>query len=712
MSRTLRGVWTRRRQLAPVAALATALVASNTLVLSHARSAGDPALVAPLVLLGGVALVAPARAEAHDRRDETALARLRGVGGGRLVAGLLAAPFLVLLVGGVVGLAVAAAFVPLTGSGLLVLVGTVGYATAVTAVALAAGLREPLSEQVSRVARPRAAATTATFAGILALVAAGYAVFAAAQTPAGPRWLVDASPALVGLAVGQLLVWLLQGTARLVVARTASAPAAPFLAVRRLARRAGALAPLRLLVAAAVTATVAATAAGSAHAWVDQAAGLRTAAPVQVRLPGASAAQALLLSHRLDPRGRWLEAAVVLPRGEDNGRTVLVDTARYDRVSAPLLRGTGAAPVAAGVAGLAWGTRAVARGDTAALDGRVTGRAPRRVLVHVDYVTDQNYVATRTLAATPAADGTITATVRVPGCAHGCVPTAVTFDGAGSLALHRLDFAGRDLRLACGLTSAIALPGPGTTGSTPVRPTEATAPVPVLATSAARLVQGPDGNERPASTRSTVAALPLVGTRGTLADLGRALAGALPTSPSATVLVLARADTPGAVLAGLPGKRITLQQMHAQVSATSHAGRAGAALLAGLCCLLVASLALLSGVARRRRELAHEVAALRVVGVSLGGTRRSTRVELGLCGLATTAAVLAGSWLGIALLLGRLPLLAVPADAPVPDTGLRPLLLVAGALVGLVLVVVVVGLGRTVPEVSTRPGLLREGEVR
>jgi hypothetical protein len=558
----------------------------------------------------------------------------------------------------------------------------------------------------------------ATFAGVLALAAGGYAVFAAAQHPPGPRWLVDAAPALVGLAVGQLLVWGLGAAGRIAVARSSTAPAAAFLAVRRLARRAGAVAPLGLLTAAAVTATGAGTAEAAARAWVDPAARLRAAAPVQVRLDGTAAAQAVALTHRLDPRGRWLEAAVVLPRDDEGQRTVLLDTSRYARVSAPVLAPTAAGDVAGRATALAGGGRAVASSGTAVLTGRVVGAVPAAVRVRFEYVTDQNYVATRTLTAAPGPHGDLSARTVLPGCAHGCVPTGLAFDGVrgsgdrprATVELHSLELAGVDLRAAFGLPAELPLPARPTSGDTSLRrPPGASAPVPVLtAGGPARQVRGPDGTGRSVRPLGTVGALPLVGRHGVLGDLDRVLTGSLPTSPSARVLVLARADTPPAVLAGLPGHRVDLSGLRTRVDDASHAARARTALLAGLGSVLVAVIALLAGFGRQRRELALELAALRVVGMPLARLRGSVRGEVLACGLATGVASALGAWLAGELLLSRLALLVVPDDAVPPDSGTRPALLVAAGLVTLLLVLVVAGRARAVREPASRPMVLRE----
>lgn len=713
MSRTLRGAWSRRRALAPMAALAAALVGALATCLTRARAAGDTSLAGPLVLLGAVALVGPARALAAARADEIALARLRGRGAGRLVAHLLAEPSLALAAGGVAGLAVAAAVTGWAPVGVLVLVGVVVAGAAAVAAAAAAHLRDPLADQiaarVSGQARPRAASGAATFAGLVALAAAGYAVFAARQHPAGPRWLVDLAPLLVGLAVGQVLVWVLGGAARAAVTRTESARPGAWLAVRRLARRKGTLAPLGVLVAATVTATVGVTASAAAHAWVDQAARLRAGAPVQVRLAGVGAAGALVLTHRLDPRGRWLMAAAVLPRTEHGGRTVLVDSARLRRVAGAVLAGTDAARVPGLAAGL--GSGAVpGRGSLAVLSGHVAGPRPTQVRLRVAYVTDDDFVAVRTLTTAPRPDGSVSARTRVQGCARGCVPTSVSVAGSGppgaTLTVRSLDFAGADLLDAFGaqLATVPLAPVPHE-----LRPVVASRPLPAVTTgTGGGRLRGPDGGVRSAATRGVVPALPLAGTHGELADLGAALTGSLPTSPSTRVLVLARADTPPRLLGALPGSAVTLAQVRRHVETAAGADRAGTALLVGLCCLLVAAIGLLAGLGAERRDLARELAALRVAGLDRASVRPAARVELLVRGVAALAGAVLGSWLAVGLLLDRLPLLRVPSDAVPPAFEPAAPLLLAGGVVALLLVVAVLGRGRSVSEPASRPALLRE----
>ena len=82
------------------------------------------------------------------------------------------------------------------------------------------------------------------FASVLILVGAVVAVYRSSVVTSGePDWVVLAGPALVGLAVGQVVVWLLRLVARLALGRTARGALPGFLAVRRLARVADAATP-------------------------------------------------------------------------------------------------------------------------------------------------------------------------------------------------------------------------------------------------------------------------------------------------------------------------------------------------------------------------------------------------------------------------------------------------------------------------------------
>ena len=352
MKRTLRGAWSRRGTLLPLLLLTVVVVAGAVTVIGFAESAGtSPRLAVPLLLLGAVAVPATGRELANARRTEIAIARLRGLQGGELYTLLAVEPLLVLLLGGVLGillggvgawlasLAWVGASAALPGPTAVVAgLAIVAVGLAAVLLGMAGALREPLSQQVSVAARPRLASTGATFASVLILVAAVVAVYRSSVVTSGdPDWVVLAGPALVGLAVGQLVVSLLRLVARLALGRTAQGALPGFLAVRRLARVADAATPVRILVAASVVAALAVTGATDVDDWTDDTARLRAGAPLQVELD-TDAVGALRMTRDLDPDGRWLMAAVLVPgQGSVPARRAFLDTE-------PVRRGRGRLP--------------------------------------------------------------------------------------------------------------------------------------------------------------------------------------------------------------------------------------------------------------------------------------------------------------------------------------------------------------------------------
>ena len=132
--------------------------------------------------------------------------------------------------------------------------------------------------------------------------------------------------------------------------------------------------------------------------------------------------------------------------------------------------------------------------------------------------------------------------------------------------------------------------------------------------------------------------------------------------------------------------------------------------LTALACALVALLALGAGVARHLRDYRRDVASLRVVGISAGTVRRAGRLELvSLTGL-VLAAVVAGGWLAVTLLLSGLPLLSLPVAGIALDTAPHLVPLVIPAVLAAAAVVLVGGRARAVRASTTRPSLLREDE--
>ncbi|MAO79286.1 MAG: hypothetical protein CMH82_01215, partial [Nocardioides sp.] len=363
-SRTLQGAWARRGTLLPLLLLTVVVVGGVVAVVGFAAAAGTSRLLAvPLLLVGAVAVPATGRELASARRTEIALARLRGLEGGELFTLLLVEPLLVLLVGAAAG----------TGLGLVVadiaarswvgdpmgapgadVAAAVAVVVVVALVAvllgMAAALREPLVAQVRGAARPRASGIAAVFAQVLVVVGAVVAVYRARIVDGTQSdLLVLAGPALVGLAAGHVALWALGALARVGVRRTGRRGLPAYLATRRLARSADAAAPLRVLVAAGVVAGVAVTGAVQVAAWADETARLQAGAPLRFDLErgnGGDAAAVLALTERLDPEGRWLMGAVVVPgEGSVAARRAFVDVDRAERVVGEFYEGTSAARI-------------------------------------------------------------------------------------------------------------------------------------------------------------------------------------------------------------------------------------------------------------------------------------------------------------------------------------------------------------------------------
>ena len=756
MSRTLRGAWSRRWTLLPLLLLTTVVVGGTATVISFADAAGTSrVLAAPLLLLGLVAVPGTARELALARREEVALARLRGLEGGELTTLLTTEPLIVLVLGAVMGLGVGAVGGPLATAtwaeaakesgalgvaGVVVAGAIVGVALVAVVVGMAGALNEPLVRQVSIATRPRRSTVIAAFGSVLVLMAAVVASYRSSVSGNDPDWVVLAGPALVGLAVGQIASWLLRVLARAAVPATSGRGMGGFLAVRRLARVADTASPVRLLVAAAVVAALAATGATQVTEWTDDTAKLRAGAPLQVSL-NLDAQSALRLSREADPDGTYLMAAVLVPgTGAIPNRRAFLDTARFDAVLGDFYDGTPAARVAASVGELGGGT-GLATGDS--VRATVRGVSPRREgrmrpQVRIDYSTDGGQDRRVELAFELGLDGaSSTREVVLPDCADGCSVTSLQLartkgDVLRPWLLTELDFGGTDALALNWPTRDPNLPGRQTTpllvdeGMLAVssnRPLVVTAGastdmVPVLATETAVWSDGPPlldstgGDERPASVLARLPGLPLVEADGVLADLPRAAAGAPPTVPAAEVMMLARSDTPARVLDALDadadGPPMTLDDFRNQTTLQARSTQASVYTLMAICCLLVALLVLATAVGRQRRSWLRDVAALRVVGLESRRLRRAGAWEVLALTLATIAGTAAGAVLAVRLLLPHLSLVKVPEHALPLRTSLMLGPVLVAAVTAAVVVLVVAGRGRTLAERSSRPALLRE----
>lgn len=758
MNRTLRGLRARAGALTTLGAMTAVVVAGVVAVDAFAAAAGTSRLLAaPLLLLGLVAVPGTGRELGSVRRNEIALARLRGLRGARLVRTVAAEPLLVMLAGAVVGLPLGAAVAgvaghrwlgtgaPPTAAGALaaLLVVLVGAGAVLTGMARA--LREPLSEQLGSVERPRASTVAGVFGALLVLAAAAVALYRSGSTAGAgglPDVVVLLGPAFVGLAAGLGAVWLVRVGAAAAVRRTDRSDLPRFLAVRRLARSADRAAPVRLLVAAAALGAVALTGGVAVTGWASQTARIRIGAPRAIPVD-VSPAAALALTRRLDPGGRHLMAALVVPADEDTvDRRAYVDTSRYAAVSGGFLAGTPAAALTAHLADLRDPATAprVVRGDAVVIGvGGLQGVPGRPVAISVGYVDDQQ----ETRAVTGRLRlGASAASVRValPHCAGGCVVESVSFTPpvgpesvvrpddplqrppggpAGTVVLDRLTIGATDLttqrwsggtRTADGLTLVLHA----------YRATDLTLAVtlPVVTTPGVHYitsgsVKSPGGNDWRADVVGASPALPLVGGSGMVADLPRALLGASSTVPTAEVEVLVADGTPAAMLRGLGagggGRPVTLASVRGRLTVASGSAQAQLYALVALVCLPLALLVLAAAGTRQRRLVTAEVAALRVVGVPAEEVRRAGRVELVVLVAAALLGGAVGALVGVSVLLPHLPLVRVPAYSTPLHVGFR-LLPFAGVLLVAALALWWLGArARQVSERRTRPARLREG---
>jgi hypothetical protein len=756
MNRTLRGAWARRGTLLPLLILTAVVVAGVVAVISLAEGSGtSPAVAVPLLALGLVAVPDSGRQLAAIRRHEIAVARLRGVTGGQLAATLAVEPFLVLVLGSLLGLAfgvVVAELVPAVGLGgesslgvavLPAVALLVVFGLGAVLVGMAGALREPLADQVSIEERPRPASTMAVFGSVLLLVAAVVATYRSSVADAqDPGWVVLAGPALVGLALGQVTVWLVRLVATAGVRWTAGSGLAGFLAVRRLARTSAAASPLRLVVAAAVLAGVALTGAQQIGQWSEDTARMRAGAPYRITLEDADVPEALALTRDLDPEGEWLMAAAVVPdEGSVPARRAFLDVARYDAVVGDFFGDTPAAGVTTRIAALApEDASSLATGDTVTASARGVSsrlRGDLRPRVEVDYTDPAGEEKSVSLALDLGVDGAPDQVERpLTGCAGGCTVSAIVLrrtpdDVRLPYVLTRLDFGGFDAlerswhstgRSRSGTSAGPVEVDDGLMMLASPAIQEAVADqderrTPILASDSASwtgppLLDSPGGDDRPAEVIARLPALPLVEADGVLADLPLAAAGAPPTVPAAEVMVLAAADTPQSVLDAVtdePGAQLrSLSDVETATDVDVGAARANAYALMALFCLVVALLVLTSAISRQRAVHRREVAALRVLGVGFTETRRSGRWEIGALALGAVLATVLGGVAGVVLLLGNLSLVDVPLHSVPLDLGVAVLPLAVSALVAGALVVLVGGRGRSTRPDQTRPALLRE----
>ena len=787
MSRVLRGAWSRRGALTTLVLMTVVVVAGSVTVLQFAEAAGTSRwLTAPLLLLGAVAVPSIGAELAVARREEIGLARLRGIHGLRLWRFLLVEPLLAIVVGASIGLAVGATGTVLatrtwlddTADALqqpavVAAAAIAGAALVIIGLSSAAALREPLSVQVSMRRRPRRATTLAIFLSVLVLVGAGVAAYRSREASDEPDLVVLLGPALVGLALGQVAIWVIRIAARVLTPATERRGMGAFLAARRLARADDLVTPVRLVVAAAVVGALALSGAVSVTRWTQEQAGVELPGARTIVATDLGAMGAVDLTEKVDPEAEHLiTTAIVRNEARLAERRAYVDAGRWDAVVGDFYDGTPARAASDAVDRL--GTDAVplqATGDRLTVTATATTLPPPQVftapdgtrfesgpssalVVRVSYIGADNVSGTVSATTRFRNEGVRTeGSVRLRECAKGCLITGleVSRDLSGIFTAEPFRVLVRSIGIGdTDLLGSTWLPDPTSVaaalGDRFLPPDSidrrllANLPdgleLSLLPNAALRLIsesrngsvpvlvadektpQALDlgGDERTTDVIGVAGSMPLVGSIGLLSDIRTAAVGSDPTVPSAEVQIIAADGTPDGMLDQVAEATGTSWRsfgaVRDQLGETHGGDQSVAYALTALACALVALLALGAGVARHLRDYRRDVASLRVLGISVGTARKAGRTELVSLTVLVLAVVVAGGWLAVTLLLGGLPLLSLPVAGIPLDTSPHLVPLAIPAVLSAAAVVLVGGRARAVRASTTRPSLLREEEGR
>jgi hypothetical protein len=708
----------RSHLVASCATLVLALVvaAGAVAVDGASRSGHTPAAVAAMLALYGAVVLAEQTARSTvDRIHDVALARLRGMTGMRLV-GFAAGPLLaVSLVGVVLGTGVGLLLAKRITDGwdtsytvgareILVGVGLLVGAWATVALVAASVIRRPLGDALSVHPRRRTDSWLTSFLEILVVAAAALAVYEAHR--GGHGWVPVIAPALVALAAGQVVAWLLRLVPRF------GRRLGPALTSRRLRRDPDPASVVRILVAATVLLAVTLTGGRAAADWRDDAARLQSGGPLVVPFTDG-AFRAYAAAHEADPRGRWLMAAVSVDDLRPTQRRVFVDAARWPAVVGDFMDGTSVSSATARMSALAaqpdpvlmQGTslRALVSGFDAG--GGATG------VVAAHYVGDGGFPLTTAVRVT--GDGLATTHLRQ--CRIACFLLSLTVNGTTAFDVRRVVVGTQDL-----LPHPVPFEG---NGALPVVTFQQEAHPPAgqemqaLTTPDVTLhstVPGVDGASPGVRVVGRVDALPFLGRSGSLLDLPRVLRGAVGTVAAAHSVVVARADTPPAVLAKLRadggGVSTEFASVQAALDATPEARSDRIALLVAVGVALVALTHLVAWLASQMGRRRAEVAGLRAAGLLPVVVRRAYVVEaVTLAGIVLVAAVVAAA-ATTTTLLGPMRLVGGWAVAPLINLGVRPWLLAAVGLAVAVVTAACCTVAFTRFGRGARPAALREAD--
>lgn len=633
-----------------------------------ARDSIAPAVVS-LVLVALALLLRLLMAAADLRLPELALASLRGLPRRQMWALGLSEPLALLLLsiptGGVIGVGLAVGLtrwwlvpglpLPLPWvaalSGLLVAVAALGVA--ILAVGLV--LRVSLSDQLTGVRRPQAASRTSLVVQLF-LVAGAFAVLVSklsAGRPGDPDITDLVLPVLLAVVAGVAATRVTVAAASWWTGRRrTSRSLAGFVAARAISRRREGTLVILPVTAAIAICVFGAGVFTSAGQWRESVAATAAPAPVVWTSP-LPMTSTVALTHEIDPDGRWLMAT---SRLSSLGPTFTVaDLPRLSRVASwpdQWTPGVSTAEIAEALTLRAAVPTLSGTEVGLTVDNAVESDADLYVRLLLDVSGDREHYA----YLGPFARGASTLTVSTPYCRAGCELEAITIGGPAALRMRMVG----DLRISDLVADGRPVPG-AVAGAGWVRSPEASAAgaigaveadgdelvvsvdsgsEPVIAQlsagalpAALPVVKGVDAditpaagsfsatsaNEFPVDPVVTANSVPFLGPGGLLIDYSMLTTDRSVYEQKSTVYVLARADTPASVTAGLQdrgvsvtttfdGVRRTLDQGAYALTLRLYAVVAVLVLLMALAGLFVSTAVQLP--ARRR-----DAASLRVVGV-------------------------------------------------------------------------------------------------
>ncbi|WP_210437659.1 FtsX-like permease family protein [Nocardioides xinjiangensis] len=691
-----------------------------------------PAVVS-LVLVALALLGRLTSAAGELRVPDLALASLRGADRRRTWLLALSEPLLLVALAVPAGIAAGAGLtwalvrawlppgvpVPVPAYAVLACVAVVGCAVAVCVVSTRAVLARTLADQLSGQARPRPAGRPAVLAALVLVALTLALVVAALSRPSGGA--TDAADLVLPLLIAAVLGLAAAGGARAGAAALARRPprgVAGFLAVRAVARRAvGTLVVLPLTIAIAVV-TFGAGTFDAAAAW--RASVAATQAPASTvwssELPMR---EAVALTHRLDPDGRWLMATGTW--NAQDGTYVVADVPRLPAASLWDPSWTPGHDVDDVVALVTRPSPPALTGSRLRL-GLTVPRAAEEVTVEVRLRTSGGDTLNAYVGPFP--PGASSATERVP-CGDGCtveglalagpagLPTELVGDyvvgplevdgaaasevltgGAWHLVGEGIAQAADGLRVA-GDGLVVTADGTGkaglTSGAGGLRPVVAgREAVDRLGRVAAGAATSSVGGPPPSEAVLAAESVPFLGPEGVLIDYAVLTTNRTVYEDEFEVRVLAAADTPGRVSTALAREGLTVERLHGQererLDGTAYALALRLYLVAALLVLLmaVAGLAVTTAIQLPGRRM--DAAALSVVGVRRRSVLLSVAVEQAVVlGAAAVAGLLAGAAAQL-IVLGRITLGQVEeASWPRVVARVDPALLSATALLVAVL---------------------------